>query len=70
MSLQQALQARKAKVQPTSSRGASAVLSKAGKAVPVGQSASASEEERQWFERANWLHNLLTIKNGVMVLPF
>ena len=47
MSLQQALQARKAKVQPTSSRGAQP-FSKAGKAVPVGQSASASKEAVDW----------------------
>lgn len=47
MSLQQALQARKAKVQPTSSRGAQPFL-QAGKAVPVGQSASASKEAVAW----------------------
>lgn len=58
MSLQQALQARKAKVQPTSSRGAQP-FSKAGKAVPVGQSASASKEAVDWQ-----IATLLTIKMG------
>ena len=47
MSLQQAIQSRKAKVQPQSSRGAQP-FAKAGKAVPFGQSASASKEAIDW----------------------